>query len=71
MCNINGIYKNCSDNTYYDQYGNHIKCYNIINPAYIKDYGLNPFAINISKATKQNDNFCIVLWTGQYLQITY
>lgn len=36
----------------------------------IKDYGPNPFVINIEKATKQNDNFRTALWTGEYLQLT-
>ena len=36
----------------------------------IKDYGPNPFVINIEKATKENDNFRIALWTGEHLQIT-
>lgn len=36
----------------------------------LKDYGPNPFVINIDKATKQNTNFRIALWTGDYLQLT-
>ena len=36
----------------------------------LKDYGANPFVININKSTKENDNFRIALWTGEYLQIT-
>ena len=36
----------------------------------LKDYGDNPFVINIEKATKANDNFRLALWTGEYLQIT-
>jgi mannose-6-phosphate isomerase-like protein (cupin superfamily) len=46
------------------------------NPGYwkpllnLKDYGPNPFVINIEKATKQNANFRTALWTGQYLQLT-
>jgi len=36
----------------------------------LKDYGPEPFVINIEKATKRNDNFRTVLWTGNHLQLT-
>lgn len=36
----------------------------------LKDYGPEPFVVNIEAATKQNDNFRIALWTGEYLQLT-
>ena len=36
----------------------------------VKDYGPNPFVINIEKATKENNNFRTALWTGDYLQLT-
>ncbi|WP_204552869.1 cupin domain-containing protein [Bacillus ectoiniformans] len=36
----------------------------------IKDYGPNPFVINIDEATKQNKTFRTALWTGPYLQVT-
>ncbi len=36
----------------------------------LKDYGPCPFVVNIEEATKQNDNFRIALWTGEYLQLT-
>lgn len=36
----------------------------------LKDYGPNPFVININEATKQNDNFRTALWTGEHFQIT-
>ena len=35
-----------------------------------KDYGPNPFVINIEKATLQNNYFRTALWTGDYLQLT-
>jgi len=35
-----------------------------------KDYGPEPFVINIEKATLQNNNFRTALWTGHYLQLT-
>jgi len=36
----------------------------------LKDYGPDPFAINIEEASKQNNNFRTALWTGKHLQIT-
>lgn len=39
-------------------------------PIILKDYGPEPFVINIEEATKQNNNFRIALWTGCHLQLT-
>jgi mannose-6-phosphate isomerase-like protein (cupin superfamily) len=39
-------------------------------PIKLKDYGPEPFVINIEEATKQNNNFRLALWTGQHLQLT-
>lgn len=36
----------------------------------LKDYGRNPFVININEATKQNNNYRTALWTGNHLQVT-
>ncbi|SDJ16108.1 Mannose-6-phosphate isomerase, cupin superfamily [Salimicrobium halophilum] len=36
----------------------------------LKDYGPNPFVIDINEATKRNDNFRTALWTGDHLQVT-
>ncbi|MBD7907913.1 cupin domain-containing protein [Sporosarcina gallistercoris] len=36
----------------------------------LKDYGANPFVINIDEATKQNNTFRTALWTGNHLQLT-
>ncbi|HHZ02045.1 MAG TPA: cupin domain-containing protein [Tissierellia bacterium] len=36
----------------------------------IRDYGPNPFVINIEDATLQNENFRSSLWTGDHLQLT-
>lgn len=36
----------------------------------IKDYGKQPFVVNIEEATKQNSTFRTTLWTGSYLQVT-
>ena len=36
----------------------------------LKDYGPNPFVINIEEATEQNNTFRTALWTGTDLQVT-
>ncbi|MBM7714696.1 mannose-6-phosphate isomerase-like protein (cupin superfamily) [Bacillus thermophilus] len=35
-----------------------------------KDYGSQPFVVNIEKAVKQNRTFRTALWTGKHLQVT-
>lgn len=39
-------------------------------PIVLKDYGPEPFVVNINEATMQNTNFRTALWTGKYLQVT-
>ncbi len=34
-----------------------------------KDYGPDPFALNIEKATKMNDAFRSTLWTGENFRL--
>lgn len=36
----------------------------------LKDYGPEPFVININEAAKQNNTFRTALWTGKHLQLT-
>lgn len=36
----------------------------------LRDYGPEPFVINIEKATEQNNTFRTALWTGEFLQLT-
>jgi Mannose-6-phosphate isomerase len=36
----------------------------------LKDYGPQPFVVNIDEATKQNNTFRTALWTGNHLQLT-
>ncbi|UAT31948.1 cupin domain-containing protein [Bacillus badius] len=36
----------------------------------LKDYGKEPFVININEATKQNNTYRSALWTGTHLQVT-
>lgn len=54
------------------------KLYNEVNKMYnnytyqskSKDYGPDPFVVNIQKATLQNPYYRSALWTGEYLQLT-
>jgi len=36
----------------------------------LKDYGPEPFVVNIEEATKQNHTYRTALWTGSHLQLT-
>lgn len=36
----------------------------------LKDYGPNPYSVNINEATKQNNTYRTALWTGNHLQVT-
>ncbi|WP_340255311.1 cupin domain-containing protein [Tepidibacter sp. Z1-5] len=59
---------------------NHPHYYRVNSPMYnsdsskqftkLKDYGPEPFVINIDKATKQNNTYRTALWTGDNLQVT-
>nr|WP_041313839.1 cupin domain-containing protein [Heliomicrobium modesticaldum] len=39
-------------------------------PISFRDYGKEPFIVNIEAATKQNNTFRTALWTGNHLQLT-
>ncbi|MGH1163296.1 cupin domain-containing protein [Bacillus mycoides] len=36
----------------------------------LKDYGSEPFVVNINEAAKQNNTYRTALWTGKHLQVT-
>ncbi|QHS24382.1 cupin domain-containing protein [Virgibacillus sp. MSP4-1] len=38
--------------------------------AHLKDYGSQPFVINIDEATTANNTYRTALWTGEHLQVT-
>lgn len=40
------------------------------NPIQLTDYGPEPYSVNITQATRQNNNFRTALWTGDHLQLT-
>ena len=67
MYNSNDMYGYNYGN-YYNPY-NYMNYYNM-NPNYIRDYGPEPFVMNINEVTKQNNNFRTALWTGNHLQVT-
>lgn len=56
-------HSNCHMNNYYTTN------YNMCNSS-LRDYGPNPFVINIESATKENTTFRTALWTGKHLQLT-
>ena len=55
-------------NKYYNDYMNNYYNRMYTNP--IRDYGPDPFVINIEDVTKANDTFRTALWTGNHLQLT-
>lgn len=36
----------------------------------LKDYGAEPFVVNINEAAKQNNTYRTALWTGNHFQVT-
>lgn len=42
----------------------------VVSKIQLKDYGPQPFVVNIDEATKQNNTFRTALWTGSHLQLT-
>lgn len=57
-------------NQFPNQYLPYAQQSNTGTPVILKDYGPEPFVVNIEEATKQNNNFRIALWTGCHLQLT-
>ncbi len=41
-----------------------------IKPINLKDYGPEPYVVNIEQATLQNNTYRTALWTGDHLQLT-
>lgn len=60
---MNSYYRPCPDHNHnYPDFYNH--CIDL------RDYGPNPYVVNINQATKQNTNYRLALWTGTYMQLT-
>lgn len=57
-------------NQFPSQYLPNINQANTGNPILLRDYGPNPFAVDIEEAARQNKNFRLALWTGKHLQLT-
>ena len=55
----------------YDNYmNNYYNRYHSANANLIRDYGPEPFVVNIEEITKLNNTFRTALWTGEHLQLT-
>lgn len=52
------------------EYANGVDASRFSNNVMLKDYGPNPFVVNINEATKQNKTYRTALWTGSHLQLT-
>jgi mannose-6-phosphate isomerase-like protein (cupin superfamily) len=39
-------------------------------PIVLRDYGPQPYVVDLDRATKQNMNYRTTLWTGKHLQLT-
>ena len=72
MYNPNNPYNNCPCHAYMYNFCNQFPYQNVpaCPPINLKDYGPNPFVINIEEAAKQNNYFRIALWTGKHMQLT-
>nr|WP_243133171.1 cupin domain-containing protein [Thermoclostridium caenicola] len=58
---------NVPENAYPNVYGNN---YPYSRHTGWRDYGPEPFVVNIEDAAKMNQNFRTALWTGNHLQLT-
>lgn len=59
-----------TDGTEYDLWAYSLRFARSDNLNELKDYGAEPFVVNITEATKQNNTFRTALWTGNHLQLT-
>ena len=64
---MNNNYFNSSYDNYMNNYYNR---YHSANANLIRDYGPEPFVVNIEEITKLNNTFRTALWTGEHLQLT-
>ena len=60
------------NNNYFNRYyGNYMSnYYNRMYTNSIRDYGPDPFVVNIEEMTKENNTFRTALWTGEHLKVT-
>ncbi|WP_425501858.1 cupin domain-containing protein [Paraliobacillus salinarum] len=64
------VYSNYSDRLEHPNRYDFVRSSNINGKIPLKDYGPNPFVVNINEATKQNNTYRTALWTGPHLQVT-
>ncbi|MFS1515343.1 cupin domain-containing protein [Bacillus sp. SM2101] len=50
-------------------YGSYLPYYSH-NRLVLRDYGANPFVLNINEATLQNNTYRTAIWTGKHFQVT-
>lgn len=69
----------CSNNNLNNMYNYQSPCWNNNENNYLescrqcvdlKDYGPEPYVVNIEEAANQNYNYRLALWTGTHLQLT-
>lgn len=59
------------ENNYFKQYyESNMNHYDRMYANWIRDYGAEPFVMNMEEATIGNDTFRTALWTGMHLQLT-
>lgn len=49
---------------------NYCESSNVGESILLRDYGAEPFVVNINEAAKQNNSYRTALWTGDHLQVT-
>ncbi len=64
------VYPTLTDEIEYAQQYRYLQTSNEESGIKLKDYGKEPFVVNIDKATEQNSTFRTALWTGSNLQVT-
>ena len=69
-CDNTPMYYTSFPNQFFNQYVPLPSVVENANPIILKDYGPEPFVVNIEEATKQNNAFRRALWTGTHLQLT-
>lgn len=58
-------------NSYYKNPGGWNPNWNFYsNQLRLRDYGRQPFVVNINQAARQNNTFRTALWTGEHFQVT-
>lgn len=58
------------DDQYVPSYDENDPDLRIDEPQQMRDYGPQPYVVNIEQVTKQNNTFRTALWTGKHLQLT-